>query len=141
MKLHVAVPTDLLRVTDIMYKCAKEATPELRTCRKSCKHFVQRAISSRTSLVLFSDKGHLIIADEAPMLWAEKRFTQVLICAGGGEVKQLLQDVIAWWEGRKASQFLCYTTMNDTGECAVFESMHFKPRGTMLVRMRYGTVE
>jgi len=129
---------DVEALVSMMLTTTSSQMPNMRGDRTSTREFVKRAVTSKSSLLLVADDGFLI-ALEAPLIWFEKRYTQILLAdAESKETLTAMADTcIEWWLERRASMLITYSSPTTTAfdRCLLWHD--FINDGSMFIRRRY----
>ena len=129
---------DIQALVVMMEIATRAQLPGMRPDGKKTSALVRRNMTDPSSLVLVSDTGFLI-AIEQSFAWFEKKYTQILMLdADAPDVcTDLLNECISWWDTRRASLVLTYSSPKTTVADQVLLEADFENNGTMLIRRKY----
>lgn len=104
---------------------------------------LKQFISDRSARVLVSVEngevrgGALAYTQQNP--YAQKQHTQIVGIGSTvqGDTSAMVEDLIDWWIGRRASLLLCYAAPINSPLDDLLLKYEFVHQGTMLVRFRY----
>lgn len=101
-----------------------------------------RHVASSSSHKLFATNDGIIVIGESDNFIAAKRSTQILACHADDAVTydQLIGAAMLWFQKRKASHIIWYTSPAPSAADAALKRAGFESSGSMLLWRKYGTV-
>lgn len=142
--IRVAKPGDTEQLIKIGRKLQEEKLKFLRPDDDRMRVLITECISSAQHLALVSinDDGDVVggaLVLTQPFAYAEKLHSQLiaLYTDEKGDSVYMIQDILKWFNRRRASLLLCYAAPIESKLDALLLAKRFKREGTMLVRRRY----